>query len=113
MPEDGFHDRDALSQSDPQALLIGVGSAHEGIEQPFLEGLLLPDNRSLETHTLLGCGGPLISRCIEDGALTEVPHVLHEPDKRLSQMLLQRSPSNEFPGVQGQVADRGLEEDRL
>jgi hypothetical protein len=102
-----------LPQADLQVFLIGVGPSHESIEQACLDGLLFPDNCSLDANTLLGLGGPLISCSVEDRALTEISHVLHEPDERLSQVFLELSPPDNIPRIPSQLANSGFEEDWL
>ncbi|HYO55737.1 hypothetical protein [Archangium sp.] len=103
----------ALTQTYLQVLLSGVGPPQEGIEQAFLDRIFFPDCGPLEPHTFLGLGGSLLASGVEDGAATEVSHVLPELNERLSQVLLKRHPSDELPCIQSQQVDGNLEEDRL
>jgi hypothetical protein len=91
-------------------LLGGVGPPQEGIEQAFLDRIFFPDRGPLESHTFLGLGGSLVTSGVEDGAATEVSHVLPELNERLSQVLLERPPSDEFPFIQSQQVDGKREE---
>ncbi len=90
---------------------LDAGPPQEGIQQAVLDMVMFPDRRPLEAHTLLGLGGPLMARGVEDGAALEVSDVLHELDDRLLQLHLKWASSNDFPYIQSQLSDSNPEED--